>query len=100
LPRNFSLQDNRRMKNQENQTGLTRRREARESNVEELSAMVVDAAFHLHRDMGPGIAKLPILSILSILSKKSAAQPKVEGLSLFVSAPEHDPVRRGSRGYA
>jgi len=24
-------------------------------NVEEVSAIVVDAAFHLHRDLGPGL---------------------------------------------
>src|SRR3972149_6155516 len=39
---------------------LTRSREEREGgkmerNVEELSADVVDAAFHLHKDLGPGL---------------------------------------------
>src|SRR3989304_2377800 len=39
---------------------LTRSREEREGgkmekNVEELSAEVVDAAFHLHKDLGPGL---------------------------------------------
>ncbi|MGH7959981.1 MAG: GxxExxY protein, partial [Opitutaceae bacterium] len=43
------------MENLENQPGLTRSREVRELNVEELSSVVVDAAFHLHRDLGPGL---------------------------------------------
>jgi len=28
---------------------------ARSWNVEELSAVVVDTAFHIHRDLGPGL---------------------------------------------
>ncbi len=46
---------------EETKAGLTRRREDREENaavqlnVEELSAVVVDTAFHLHRDLGPGL---------------------------------------------
>ena len=39
----------------QNQTGLTRSREGRELNVEELSSVVVDVAFHLHRELGPGL---------------------------------------------
>lgn len=50
--------------------GLTRRREEREEqsaqlNVEELSAEVVDAAFHLHCDLGPGLLESVYEAILA-----------------------------------
>jgi GxxExxY protein len=52
--------------------GLTRRREEREEkstdlNVEELSAVVVDAAFHLHCDLGPGLLESVYEAILARL---------------------------------
>lgn len=34
-------------------------------NVEELSAVVVDAAFHLHKDLGPGLLEAVYESILA-----------------------------------
>jgi GxxExxY protein len=43
------------MEHPENKPGLTRSHEERELNIEELSAVVVDAAFHLHRELGPGL---------------------------------------------
>lgn len=46
----------------QNEEGFTRSREGREEksaerglNAEQLSAVVIDAAFHLHRDLGPGL---------------------------------------------
>lgn len=48
--------------NEEAQTRVTRSREDREEaptreqpNIEEISAIVVDAAYRLHRDLGPGL---------------------------------------------
>ena len=34
-------------------------------NVEELSAIVVDAAFHLHKDLGPGLLESVYEAILA-----------------------------------
>jgi len=54
--------------------GLTRSREGREvkgdttrPNVEELSAAVVDAAFHLYRDLGPGLLESVYEAVLTRL---------------------------------
>jgi iron complex transport system substrate-binding protein len=54
--------------------GLTRSREEREEegeatrlNVEELSAVVVDAAFHLYRDLGPGLFESVYEAVLARL---------------------------------
>ena len=52
--------------------GLTRSSEAREGkdmklNVEELSAVVVDTAFHLYRDLGPGLLESVYEAILAKL---------------------------------
>ncbi len=54
------------------QSGLTRSREAREKDgrtkrlgVEEISAAVVDAAFRLHRDLGPGLLESVYEAVLS-----------------------------------
>src|SRR5258708_14621980 len=44
---------------------LTRRREGDTMNVEEVSAAVVDAAFHLHRDLGPGLLESVYEAILA-----------------------------------
>jgi GxxExxY protein len=46
---------------------LTRSREGREArgNVEELSAIVVDRAFHLHRDLGPGLLETVYETVLA-----------------------------------
>ena len=58
--------------NEETQTGLTRRREAHEEdqapvrpNVEDISEIVVDAAFRLHRDLGPGLLESVYEAILA-----------------------------------
>src|SRR5882672_6862055 len=55
-------------------TGLTRRREDPENesrekkpNVEELSALVVDAAFCLHCDLGPGLLETVYEAVLAKL---------------------------------
>ena len=60
--------------NAEIETVLTRSREARENNatagqlnVEELSTIVVDAAFHLHRDLGPGLLESVYEAVLAKL---------------------------------
>jgi GxxExxY protein len=52
--------------------GLTRSREGREErsrklNVEDLSAVVVDAAFHLHCDLGPGLLESVYEAVLARL---------------------------------
>jgi len=54
------------------EAGLTRSREAREDeqavhplNEEELSAVVVDAAFHLHRNLGPGLLESVYEAVLA-----------------------------------
>ena len=47
--------------------GFTRSREAREMNTEELSAVVVDTAFHLHRDLGPGLLESVYEAVLAKL---------------------------------
>ncbi len=36
-----------------------------ELNIEELSAVVVDAAFHLHQDLGPGLLEMVYESLLA-----------------------------------
>jgi iron complex transport system substrate-binding protein len=53
-------------------TGLTRSREDREGatpsarlNIEDLSAVVVDTAFHLHRDLGPGLLESVYEAVLA-----------------------------------
>ncbi len=54
-------------------TRLTRRREHREGkpvNVEEVSAVVVDAAFHLHRNLGPGLLESVYEAVLSNMLEK------------------------------
>ena len=38
---------------------------ARETDVEELSAVVVDAAFHIHRDLGPGLLESVYETVLA-----------------------------------
>lgn len=59
---------------EENKTGLTRSREVRETNAtgsllnaEELSAVVVDTAFHLHRELGPGLLESVYEAVLARL---------------------------------
>lgn len=49
------------------QSGLTRSREGREeeSGVEALSAIVVDAAYHLHVDLGPGLLESVYEAVLA-----------------------------------
>jgi GxxExxY protein len=38
---------------------------AKDFNVEELSAIVVDAAFHIHKDLGPGLLESVYEAVLS-----------------------------------
>ena len=59
------------------QTGLTRSREGREENqfserlnVEEISAIVVEAAFRLHRDLGPGLLESVYEAVLARVLQK------------------------------
>ena len=51
-------------------------------NIEELSAIVVDAAYHLHRDLGPGLLESVYESVLarklSRLGLKVSTQLRVE----------------------
>jgi iron complex transport system substrate-binding protein len=59
-------------RNEETGIELTRSREEREEksaklHVEELSAVVVDAAFHLHTDLGPGLLESVYEAILARL---------------------------------
>ena len=56
------------------QTGITRSREGREEgkvreqpNIEEISAIVVDAAFRLHRGLGPGLLESVYEAVLAKL---------------------------------
>lgn len=51
----------------ENRYGLTRSREGREeeSGAEALSAIVVDAAYHLHVDLGPGLLESVYETVLA-----------------------------------
>lgn len=58
----------------QNEEGFTRSREGREEisverglNVEQLSAVVIDAAFHLHRDLGPGLLESVYEAVLAKL---------------------------------
>lgn len=46
---------------------FTRSREGRELNMEELSAVVVDTAFHLHRELGPGLLESVYEAVLAKL---------------------------------
>ena len=39
-------------------------------NIEEISAKVVDTAFHLHRDMGPGLLESVYETVLAALLKE------------------------------
>ncbi len=54
-----------------NEGGLTRNREEgfvqQRLNVEQLSSVVVDAAFHLHRDLGPGLLESVYEAVLAKL---------------------------------
>ena len=53
---------------------ITRRREGREVkqefNVEEISSIVVDAAFHLHQDLGPGLLESVYEIVLARMLKE------------------------------
>jgi iron complex transport system substrate-binding protein len=40
---------------------------ARSLNIEELSAIVVDAAFHIHRDLGPGLLESAYQKVLTAI---------------------------------
>jgi GxxExxY protein len=43
-------------------------------NVEEVSAVVVDAAFHLHRDLGPGLLESVYESVLARMLERRGLQ--------------------------
>ena len=71
--------------NQSAEAGLTRSRKEREEgsmklNVEEPSAVVVDTAFHLYRDLGPGLLE----SVYEVILAK---QLQGRGLSVARQLP-------------
>jgi GxxExxY protein len=53
---------------------------ARRENVEELSAVVVDTAFHIHRDLGPGLLE-------SVYQKVLAAVLREKGFTVDTEIP-------------
>jgi GxxExxY protein len=53
---------------------------ARSWNVEELSAVVVDTAFHIHRDLGPGLLE-------SVYQKVLAAVLREKGFTVDTEIP-------------
>lgn len=58
-------------------------------DVEELSAMVVDAAFHLHRDLGPGLLESVYEAILARDLERRGLQVKRQHVVTF----EYDGMR-------
>jgi iron complex transport system substrate-binding protein len=73
----------------ENQEGLTRSREGREEegkcemNVEEISAVVVDRAYHLHVNLGPGLLESVYETVLARLLSERGLRVERQKLVVF-----------------
>lgn len=58
----------------------------REPNVEELTAIVVDAAFHIHKELGPGLLESVYEAVLArALGKRGL---RVERQKTVVNGPQ------------
>ena len=66
-------------------------------NVEEVSAVVVDAAYHLHRDLGPGLLESVYEAVLARMLERRGLQVErqkavasirgIYGIIIILSSP-------------